>query len=183
MKYLILFVLILIILVLYKKMNSKKTVVKNIEIEEPKVSFIAIDKSNEKKENFEHNALPYNFVISSITKKEKTLELLISIENHTHKTIRINLKEATYFSSTLQEKIKADVTFYGELNMGTNDILLKNTILPEAHVIRNIYFFDHNFSNFNEMDFVEITLEIHQQVIHLKQYLYESNLDSVKFVH
>lgn len=182
MKYLILFVIILIVFLLYKKFNSKKVIEKKVEVKEPKVSFVEIKKSTQMKENGGESNLPYNFLISSLTKRDNTLELLISIENHTEKTTRIDLKEAIYFSTELQHIYKADVTFYGELSMGTNDILLKNTILPDSHVIRNIYFFNHDFKIFDEMDYIEIKLEINQEFYTFKQFLHESNIKSVKFI-
>lgn len=182
MKYLILFAIILIFFLIYKRLSSKRDELKKVELKEPKVSFIEIKKSIQKKENKKEINLPYHFLISSVTKRDNTIELLISIENYTDKTTRIDLKEAVYFSNKLQQAFKADVTFYGELSMGTNDILLKNTILPDSHVIRNIYFFDHDLLIFDEMDYVEIVLKINQEVYTLRKYLYESNLDSIKFI-
>ncbi len=182
MKYLILFVLIIIVFLIYKRLSSKKVIEKEEEIEEPNVSFVKVKKSIQKKEIPVEKTISYDFLISSITKKDSTLELLISIQNYTDKTVRINLQKAIYFSNNLQQTFTADVTFYGELSMGTNDILLKNTILPDSHVIRNIYFFGHDFSIFEETDYVEIKLEVDQETYEFRQYLYESTLDSIKFI-
>ncbi|TGN27994.1 hypothetical protein [Empedobacter tilapiae] len=181
MKYLILLGLVLVFFLIYKRLNFRKNIEKK-EIKEPNVSFINVKKSDCKEKVITEKNTPYDFLISSITKKDNTLELLVSIRNHTEKTIRINLLEAIYFSADLRQAFTADVTFYGELNMGTNDILLKNTILPNSHVIRNIYFFEHDFLVFDENDYVEIILEINQKKYKFKQTLLESNLDSIKFI-
>ncbi|WP_334126432.1 hypothetical protein [Empedobacter brevis] len=163
-------------------MSSKKVIEKEAEIEEPNVSFIEVKKSIQKKKMPIEKTISYDFLILSMTKKDSNLELLISIQNYTDKTVRINLQKAIYFSNNLQQTFTADVTFYGELSMGTNDILLKNTILPDSHVIRNIYFLDHDFSIFEETDYVEIKLEVGQETYEFRQYLYESTLDSIKFI-
>lgn len=167
---------------IYKRLNSKKVIEKEAEIKKPNVSFIEVKKSIQKKKMPIEKTISYDFLISSMTKKDSTLELLISIQNYTDKTVRINLQKAIYFSNNLQQTFTADVTFYGELSMGTNDILLKNTILPDSHVIRNIYFLDHDFSIFEETDYVEIKLEVDQETYEFRQYLYESTLDSIKFI-
>jgi len=182
MKYLILFVLIIVVFLIYKRLSSKKVIEKEAEIEEPNVSFIEVKKSIQKKKMPIEKTISYDFLILSMTKKDSNLELLISIQNYTDKTVRINLQKAIYFSNNLQQTFTADVTFYGELSMGTNDILLKNTILPDSHVIRNIYFLDHDFSIFEETDYVEIKLEVGQETYEFRQYLYESTLDSIKFI-
>ena len=181
MKYLILLVLVLVFFLIYKRLNFRKNIEKK-EIKEPNVSFINVKKSDYKEKVITEENTPYDFFISSITKKDNTLELLVSIRNHTEKTVRINLLETIYFSTDLRQVFTADITFYGELNMGTNDILLKNTILPNSHVIRNIYFFEHDFLVFDEKDYVEIILEVNQKKYKFKQTLLESNLDSIKFI-
>ncbi len=92
------------------------------------------------------------------------------------------MKEATYSSYFTKKELKAVITFYGELSMGTNDILLKNTILPDSQLIRNIYFFNTNLDQFHQNDALTIDLMINNQSYQLKRYLYQSDIQLIKIV-
>ena len=148
---------------------------------ESKVSFLSINKADVLEERSKNNSL-FDFEISSITKKNNTLNILITIYNYSDKTIRIDLKEAIYESFSTKEQLKADVTFYGELSMGTNDILLKNTILPELQVIRNIYFFKTNLHQFHQNDTLTIDLMVNNQPYQLVKSIHQSKLESIKVI-
>ena len=182
MKYAFLLIIVLVIFVIWRKINSKKSTDQLIdEVEEPKLSFLSIDKDEFMNEVVENDSL-FDFEISSITKKDDTLDILITIYNHSEKTVRIDLKEAIYSSFSTKKQLKADVTFYGELNMGTNDILLKNTILPELQVIRNIYFFKIDLNEFHQNDALTIDLLINNQPYQLTKYIHQSKLESIKVI-
>lgn len=182
MKYVFLLIVVLIVFVIWRKINARKTEEQFVdEIEEPKVSFLSIKKADVLEERSKNNLL-FDFEISSITKKDDTLDILITIYNHSEKTVRIDLKEAIYSSFSTKKLLKADVTFYGELNMGTNDILLKNTILPELQVIRNIYFFKIDLNEFHQNDVLTIDLLINNQPYQLTKYIHQSKLESIKVI-
>lgn len=182
MKYVFLLIVVLIVFVIWRKINARKTEEQFVdEVEEPKVSFLSIKKADVLEERSKNNLL-FDFEISSMTKKNNTLDILITIYNHSDKTIRIDLKEAIYESFSTKEQLKADVTFYGELSMGTNDILLKNTILPELQVIRNIYFFKTNLHQFHQNDALTIDLMVNNQPYQLVKSIHQSKLESIKVI-
>ncbi|WP_413532925.1 hypothetical protein [Empedobacter brevis] len=182
MKYLFLLVILLILFIIYKKLKKDQIEKTFLKEEEQKIEYLAIDKENDLIQNSNQQFSEYQIKIDSVTKKKNTLEFLISVQNNSTKTARINIIEADFYSNFSQEKIKADVTFYGELGMGTNDILLKNTILPDSHVIRNIYFFDTDLDRFNQNDYLEIDIEINGEHYQFKIYFHQTTLQSIKYI-
>jgi len=66
--------------------------------------------------------------------------------------------------------------------MGTNDILLKNTVLRESHVIRNIYFFETDLIHFNQNDYLEIDIEINGEHHQFKNYFHQITFESIKYI-
>ena len=139
---------------LSKKQKSKQVIVKRND--EQHISYSEIVDNLERQEVEKDLSSLYDFEISSITQNKAVLDILITFINHSDKTTRVDLVKMNYFSHATNQKMEADVTFYGELAMGTNDILLKNTILPDSHVIRNIYFFETDLIYFNQNDYLEI---------------------------
>ncbi len=180
----VILIIILVVFVLWRKIRNIKSANETAsekEVNEPKISYVPI-LQNEEKEIAETFNLFYDFEILSITQKGENLELLLNFVNHSNQTIRIDLQKALYHSISLQKSVEADSTFYGELNMGTNDILLKNTILPGANVIRNVYFFNLTLNDFNQNDSIEVNLVIENQLYKLKKFLHESKLDRIKVI-
>ena len=184
MKYIFLLLIVLIVFVIWRKVKSKNETIQPTdvnEIDEPKVTFSPIVKDEILSELIENNSL-YDFEISSVTKKQDTLDILISFINRSDKTVRIDLKQAVFSSKFSNQQLKADVTFYGELSMGTNDILLKNTILPDSQVIRNVYFFYTQLSQFHKNDALIIDVLINNELFQFTKYLSQSKLESVKII-
>ena len=185
MKYAILLLIILIVFAVWRKINSKNNKEQIVDVNDsksPKESFMEIVKDEVLIDNSLELNMMYDFEISSVTKKENTLDILITIHNKSDKTVRIDLKEATYSLYFTKKVLKAAITFYEELNMGTNDILLKNTILPDSQLIRNIYFFNTNLDQFHQNDALTIDLMINNQSYQLKRYLYQSDIQLIKIV-
>ena len=185
MKYAILLLIILIVFAVWRKINSKNNKEQMVDVNDsksPKESFVEIVKDEVLIDNSHELNSMYDFEISSVTKKENTLDILITIHNKSEKTVRIDSKEATYSSYFTKKELKAAITFYEELNMGTNDILLKNTILPDSQLIRNIYFFNTNLDQFHQNDALTIDLMINNQSYQLKRYLYQSDIQLIKIV-
>ena len=185
MKYAILLLIILIVFAVWRKINSKNNKEQIVDVNDsksPKESFIEIVKDEVLIDNSHELNMMYDFEISSVTKKENTLDILITIHNKSDKTVRIDLKEATYSSYFTKKGLKAAITFYGELSMGTNDILLKNTILPDSQLIRNIYFFNTNLNQFHQNDALTIDLMINNQSYQFKKYLHQSDIQLIKVI-
>ena len=182
MKYLFILLVLLVLFVIYKKLKTAQIEKPLLKEEEPKISFLKIEKNDDLIDDSNEQISEFEVKIDSVTKKKNTLEFLISIQNNTEKTVRINIVEADFYSNSSQKKIKADVTFYGELAMGTNDILLKNTILPDSHVIRNIYFFETDLIYFNQNDYLEIDIEINEKHHQFKNYFHQTTFESIKYI-
>ena len=185
MKYVFLIIVLLIIFVIWRKIRSKSSTNQSdyaSGVEETEIVYNEIIKAENLESIVEENNTFYEFEISSLTKNKDTLETLITIKNNSDKTARIDLKQAIYTSFTSKDKLKADVIFYGELAMGTNDILLKNTILPELEVIRNVYFFHINLTEFHQNDSISIDLLINDEPFYFTKYLHQSNIQTIKII-
>ena len=185
MIYLISVIIILILSLLgfsllSKKQKSKQVIVKRND--EQQISYSEIVDNLERQEVEKDLSSHYDFEISSITQNKAVLDILITFINHSDKTTRVDLVKMNYFSHATNQKMEADVTFYGELNMGTNDILLKNTILPHSTLIRNIFFFNSAIKTYSMQDFVEIEVKFNEELFVLKKYLYQADLEQVKIV-
>lgn len=172
---LILFIIGFIFLKSQVKKNVEITIQEN-EIKSPKVTYIQISKTEKGKVNFQDD---YTFDISSITKRKNKLDILTTFQNNSSKHIRIEIIKTVL--SLNGKEIVGDHQLK-EMTMGTNDIILKNTILSGGNLIRNIYFSDINSQEYNSTDTLKIELLINNAPYTLENSFGKSTVDKVKVI-
>lgn len=157
------------------KLNKKKeNVLAEIEIKEPTSSFVAL-KDKENSPNVKNDADGFFFDIFSIVFKEKICDVMIIFENRSNQHIRIDIEKVTLYVNKINQTLAGDFSLK-ELNMGTNDIILKNTILIDSDLVRNIYFENLKVEDFTAQDTITIELLINGQKAILKNSLAESSI-------
>ena len=119
----------------------------------------------------------YDFDISTISFKSNEIETLVTLYNNSSKHIKLEILEA-YFTLNNQ-RIEGDYKLR-ELNMGTNDILLKNTILSQQTLIRNIYFKGIDAEQFSGDSELTIRLIINQEEITLVKTINQSSIKNLQ---
>lgn len=173
------FILILLLGFIYLKFQVKKKKVISIEeneIKAPKVSYISISKSEAGKINYQDD---FVFDISSITKRENELDILVNFRNNSEKHIRIEISKTIL---TLNNTAIIGDHQLKEMTMGTNDIILKNTILSGGNLIRNIYFPIKNNELYKSEDTLKIELSINNEPFILENSFGKSTVDKIKVI-
>ena len=171
--------LILLLGFIYLKFQAKKKVVVTIqenEVKIPKVSYIPISKTEKGQINFQDD---FVFDISSITKRENELDILVTFQNNSGKHIRIEILKAVLTLNNIE--IIGDHQLK-EMTMGTNDIILKNTILSGGNLIRNIYFPIKNNELYKSNDSLKIELLINNEPYTLENSFGKSTVDQIKVI-
>lgn len=172
-------IVILILGILYLNHLAKKKLkvtIQENEIKEPKVSYIAIKKSEVDNRNDQQD---FVFDISTITKRGNELDILVTFQNNSTKHIRIDIQKATLVLK--DQEIIGDHQLK-EMTMGTNDIILKNTILSTGNLIRNIYFTTTENIEFQSNDLLKIELLINNDFFVLENTIGNSTVDKVKVI-
>lgn len=165
----------LFILKFQSKKNIKNSILDN-EIKTPKISYIPIKKNQIGKINYKDD---FSFDISTITQKDNQLDLLISFHNNSTKHVRIDIKKTVL--NLNGHEIIGDHQLK-EMTMGTNDIILKNTILSGGNLIRNIYFSNISTEDFFGKVFLKIDLLINGESHNLENSFENSTVNEVKVI-
>lgn len=163
------------------KLNKKKeNVLAEIEIKEPTSTFIALqDKENSP--SVKNDADGFIFDIFSIVFKKDICDVMIIFENRSNQHIRIDIEKVTLHLKKSNRSLNGDFSLK-ELNMGTNDIILKNTILIDSHLVRNAYFENLKVEDFSAQDTLTIELLINGQKTILRNSLAESSIRKFEIV-
>lgn len=167
--------LILVALGLRKILFSKDQTVEVLpKPRTTKVDFISISKTNEKTSD---EFKDFDFDISTISFKENEIETLVTLQNNSSKHIRIEILDAYFMLNN--QRFQGDFKLR-ELTMGTNDILLKNTILSQQTLIRNIYFTNIQPEEFSGTAELTIQLLINEQAHTLIKNINQSTIKQLQ---
>lgn len=167
--------LILFALGIRKILFTKDQVIETVKkTSKTKMDLIPINKFEN---GINHTIKTYDFDISTISFKNDEIETLVTFYNNSSKHIRLDIKEA-YFTLE-KKKIEGDYKLR-ELTMGTNDILLKNTILSQQTLIRNIYFKNINPEDFTGNAQLTIRLTINDEEYILDQTINQSSIKNLQ---
>lgn len=177
----IIIALLLVILGLYTYLkiqakNKSKVILQEVEVKAPKITYLPIKKEDS---NFKNSNQEFEFDISSVTKRNQELDILITFQNNSTKHVRIEIKKVTFNYQNNDYNGDFDLKF---MTMGTNDIILKNTILSGGNLIRNIYFTDNDFELINGNDFLTVELLINNEPFILTSAFNSSTAKEIKII-
>ena len=154
------------------KRGKKKEEVENLET---KIHFKKIDKEvehvTEKGEYF--------LDIVTITKNKNEFELVVNFENNTDKHIRIKILKIQLVHNGTE--FDGDSFIY-EMKMGTNDAILKNTVIAQGTLLKNILFKDLDVNQISGNDYIIIELLINDEPHVLENSINGSTVDQIKII-
>ena len=159
-------------LIFWKTRKKKNDVEKSYKT---KISYLPIQKS----EIVKQDVGAFELDIVSLTENQERFEVVVNFKNNQQKSVRIDVKE---IELSHQGKVyKGDSSIY-ELNMGTNDAILKNTIISNGNLLKNILFQDIKADNISEKDAIKIVFEENNLTYKLTQTINASSVTEIKVI-
>lgn len=152
-----------------KKKNEVETSYKT------KISYLPIQKG----EKNQTETKSFDLDIVSLTKNEEKFEVVVSFKNNLDRSVRINVKEIELLHHG--KAFTGDSTIY-ELNMGTNDAILKNTIISNGLLLKNILFNNIAPENVTKEDEIKIVFEENNLTYQLSQTINDSTVQEIKII-
>lgn len=142
---------------------------------ETKISFRSIQKEVES----EVSADDYFLDIVTITKNKNEFEFVLNFENNTDEYIRLKLINAQLIHDG--RELIGDFYRY-EMNIGTNDAILKNTVVSKGNLLKNILFKDLILDNIVGNDYLIIELLINNVPCVLECSVNGSSVSEIKII-
>lgn len=172
---------VLAVVMRYFKINNvQKETVSSYEIpKEPEFYFVPILKDVELIQNDQIN--DFSFDISSIIQDKDAQDILLTFSNNSTAHVRIEFIEILFVSHIYNKSFVGDSS-YKDLTMGTNDIILKNTIISGGNLVRNIIFKTSEKFQFSGKDEIIIKLYINNIEYTLSQNINNSKVKEVKVI-
>ena len=168
-----------IFILIYLRQLKRKTVKtpQNIKTESNSIiTYVDIEKKSNIKQNHSET---FSFDISTIILNDNTYDFLITLTNNLGKHVRIDIKEVIL--STNQTLYNGDFSFL-DLTLGTNDYILKNTIIDNGNLIRNIHFKINEDISIKHDDYITIKLNVNNNPLILRKSINESSVKKVKII-
>lgn len=119
--------------------------------------------------------------ISTIIKRDNYYDFLLTFNSHLGKHIRIDIKEIKLFTTQFKNGLSGNFSFQ-DLTLGTNDYILKNTIIAGGNLIRNVHFKTNEIIDFNGNDTIIIELKINNEPYTIKTCINESTVKEIKII-
>lgn len=140
-----------------------------------KVSLHKIDKETEVINEMED----YVISIVSITKNQNEFEFVVDFKNYTNEHIRLKVLNIQLIHDG--REFQGDSFIY-EMNMGTNDAILKNTVIANGNLLKNILFRDLSLDQIIGDDYIIIELLINDEPSVLETSINNSVVDQIKVI-
>ena len=121
----------------------------------------------------------YFLDIATIAKNKNEFEFVVNFENNTDKHIRIKILNIQLIHNG---KEYSGDSFIYELKMGTNDAILKNTVIAQGTLLKNILFKDLDLNQILGDDYIIIELLINDEPYVLENSINGSSVDQIKIV-
>jgi len=162
MFYIIVPILCILGVIFYFVRNYKKTItpIESLSSKKTEIKYIKIEKNNEK--SYPTNDENYSLNIQSISQLLDHIEFVLEIKNNTDHFIKINIKKVTLIQAN--GSVHSGDYSYLDFMMGTNDLILKNTILSGMTLIRNIKFEQFDINTISVDDKIDLELEINDNL-------------------
>ncbi len=133
----------------------------------------------EKEVGTEMNNDDFLIDIVTITKNNDEFEFVVNFENNSEKHIRIKILKIQFIHNG--KEFDGDSFIY-EMNMGTNDAILKNTVIAQGTLLKNILFKDLNLAEIKGDDYLIIELLINDEPYVLENSISGSTVDQIKII-
>lgn len=154
------------------KRGKKKEEVVNFET---KIHFQKIQKGEE--------SIPekgeYFLDIATISKNKNEFEFVVNFENNTNNHIRLKILNIQLIHDG--KEFEGDSFIY-EMKMGTNDAILKNTVIAQGTLLKNILFKGLDVNQISGDDYIIIELLINDQPYVLENSINGSTVDQIKII-
>jgi hypothetical protein len=121
----------------------------------------------------------YFLDIATIAKNKNEFEFVVNFENNTDKHIRIKILNIQLIHNG--KEYNGDSFIY-ELKMGTNDAILKNTVIAQGTLLKNILFKDLDLNQILGDDYIIIELLINDEPYVLENSINGSSVDQIKII-
>lgn len=159
-------------LIFWKTSKKKNDVEKSYKT---KISYLPILK----KEKVTPEKGDFELDIISLTENQEKFEVVVNFKNNLQNSVRIHVKQIEFLH---QGKVyNGDAAIY-ELNMGTNDAILKNTIISNGNLLKNILFQEIKAQHISESDVIKIVFEVNNLTYKLKQSISASSVAEIKVI-
>lgn len=123
----------------------------------------------------------FSFDIFSVVQKENVIDFMLVFENNSSQHIRIEIEKISLFVNSKHTHFEGDFKL-NDLTMGTNDILLKNTVLRGGNLVRNTLFNNLSIDEFSSNDTIEIKLLINGNLHEIYNSLGESSFNKFEII-
>ena len=118
--------------------------------------------------------------IQSISRLLDHIEFVIELKNNSDRYIKIDFQKVTLIQGN--GKIYNGDYSYLDFTMGTNDLILKNTVLSGMSLIRNIKFEEFDIQSIRSTDVIEVELFINEIKYKLSTNVNDSEVTEIKVV-
>ena len=168
------------IYIYFRKLKQSRPTVPDVIIKPIKqvVTFEKIEKENVLIKDQSNQLLAD---ISTIIKRDNIYDVLITFTNNLGKHIRIDLEEITLYYNNQNNQLNGNFTFL-DLTLGTNDYILKNTIIDGGNLIRNVHFTSNETIIFKGGDVIAIKLKVNNEPYEINTSINESTITEVKII-
>lgn len=160
-----------------KKVKNKMQPITPIETQE-RVETIKIIKNNPSQSQITNDLL---VDISTIIKRDEYYDFLLTFDNYLGKHIRIALEEIKLITNQHQDGIIGDFSFQ-DLTLGTNDYILKNTIIDGGNLIRNVHFKTTENIIFNGDESIIIQLKVNNEPYEINTSVNASTVKEIRII-
>ena len=133
----------------------------------------------EKEIETNNEAEDYIINIVSITKKQNEFEFVVDFKNNTNQHIRLKILNIQLIHDGKEFQGNS---FIYEMNMGTNDALLKNTVIAQGNLLKNIMFRDLSLNQITGDDYMIIELLINEEPFVLETSINNSVVDQIRII-
>lgn len=128
-----------------------------------------------------HSKGDFEFNILSITQNEDEIDVVVVFQNNSPSHVRIEITQVVFLQFQNNFKIFGSSEL-NDLTMGTNDIILKNTILSGGKLVRNLKWNGFHQYAFDERDTIEITFKVQEDTYTISNTIQNSTLDEIKYI-
>lgn len=158
--------------------NSSKKEVEPLSTKKSEISYLPLQKNNTQSLKSEDAEFVLN--IQSISKLLDHIEFVVELKNNSDRYIKIEFQKVILIQGN-EISYSGDYS-YLDFMMGTNDLILKNTVLSGMSLIRNIKFEEFDYTTIKGDNQIIIDIIINDKLYNLSTTINDSEVAEIKVV-